>query len=269
MSQELYGIPRKIKYFTHDEERALLEEYKAGDIQARNKLLESKYHYIISTIKSFRGYRYSREDILQDAMIGAINGIDAWEPDRGALATCMTIHIRRKVIEKLSEVETPVYVPRLYLHYRKSIRDEMAKDVPDYSRFNSANIALPTKAFPLLMTAFSDYTSIEQITSRRESSSDRISAFADKRVDIEDESIENIDRDKLRADINKAMSWMNERQRDIMRRYFGIGRTRQNFKQISAEIGCTKQNANDVVLRMLHAMRRKNARLERWVTDYA
>ena len=75
------------KPLSKEEEREYLERWQAGDIEARNTLVEHNLRLVAHIIKKY----YQNEDIddlISIGTIGLIKGINTYKPDKGVrLAT--------------------------------------------------------------------------------------------------------------------------------------------------------------------------------------
>lgn len=254
MRTEVFGLPKKIKYFTHEEQIALLEKYKAGDISARNKLLESQYHYIIKLASANSCKRYTKEDVIQDAMIGAINGINRWDPSRGSLASALFFSIKFQTIEQISRNETLLSVPARYLNYRSTIVKE---DNEDELRHIMRSFKLSKKNNQRLREVLDNYSSLDAFGINSEYALDKYKIMTDDRIDFENETIEKIERDA----IMRAVSGMSAQKIRIVKLYFGIGCNAHTMEQVAKIMGTTRQNV-DQHLKKVRRDLSKNPKLQ-------
>lgn len=254
MRTEIFGLPKKIKYFTHEEQIALLEKYKAGDISARNKLLESQYHYIVKLASANSCKRYTKEDVIQDAMIGAINGINRWDPARGSLASALFYSIKFQTIEQISRNETLLSVPARYLNYRSTIVKE---DNEDELRHIMRSFKLSKKNNQRLREVLDNYSSLDAFGINSEYALDKYKIMTDDRIDFENETIEKIERDA----ILRAVGGMSAQKIQIVKLYFGIGCNAHTMEQVAKIMGMTRQNV-DQHLKKVRRDLSKNQKLQ-------
>lgn len=70
------------------EERKYLERCAAGDIQARNVLVEHNLRLVAHIVKKYYTQTEEQDDLISIGTIGLIKGISSYKPEKGArLAT--------------------------------------------------------------------------------------------------------------------------------------------------------------------------------------
>ena len=70
------------------EEKQYLERYAAGDLEARNVLIEHNLRLVAHIMKKYYTQTRDQEDLISIGTIGLIKGISSYKPDKGVrLAT--------------------------------------------------------------------------------------------------------------------------------------------------------------------------------------
>jgi RNA polymerase sporulation-specific sigma factor len=71
-----------------DEEREAIAAMRAGDVAARNRLIEHNLRLVAHIVKKFEGCGEDTEDLISIGTVGLIKGVGTFRPDRGTrLAT--------------------------------------------------------------------------------------------------------------------------------------------------------------------------------------
>ena len=79
------SFPRPLKA---EEERAYLDRFAKGDMDARNKLIEHNLRLVAHIIKKYYTQNGDQDDLISIGTIGLIKGISSFDPSKGArLAT--------------------------------------------------------------------------------------------------------------------------------------------------------------------------------------
>lgn len=68
---------------TPDEEIDLSKRARAGDRQARRKLIEKNLRLVVSVAKKYRGYGLPFEDLIQEGNIGLMKAVERFDPEMG------------------------------------------------------------------------------------------------------------------------------------------------------------------------------------------
>ena len=70
------------------EEKAYLERFAAGDLEARNVLIEHNLRLVAHIVKKYYTQSEEQDDLISIGTIGLITGISTFKPEKGArLAT--------------------------------------------------------------------------------------------------------------------------------------------------------------------------------------
>lgn len=113
-----YQEIRAYKRLSLDEEKSLIERMHAGDMSARECLILSYLHLVVSMAKHPRWHNQAELlDLIQEGNIGLIQAIDTYEPSAdNSLAGFATICIRHKLLnfvrkryDELLVLDTPVF----------------------------------------------------------------------------------------------------------------------------------------------------------------
>ena len=79
------SFPRALRA---DEERRLVELSLAGDLEARNSLIEHNLRLVAHVVKKYYTVSSDTEDLISIGTIGLIKGVNTYRPDKGVrLAT--------------------------------------------------------------------------------------------------------------------------------------------------------------------------------------
>ena len=93
------GISSFPKPLSAEEERACLERYAQGDLQARNLLIEHNLRLVAHIIKKYYTQASDQEDLISIGTIGLIKGISSYNPAKGArLATYAARCIENEIL---------------------------------------------------------------------------------------------------------------------------------------------------------------------------
>lgn len=85
-----------------DEERATIALMRAGDPDARNRLIEHNLRLVVHIVKKFEGSGEDPEDLISIGTVGLIKGVETFDPGKGTrLATYAARCIENEVLMHL------------------------------------------------------------------------------------------------------------------------------------------------------------------------
>ena len=70
-----------------EEERNYFIAYKAGDIEARNKLVEHNLRLVAHIVKKYQNSDEDTEDLISIGTIGLMKAVSTFDENKGRLAT--------------------------------------------------------------------------------------------------------------------------------------------------------------------------------------
>ena len=83
------------------EEKKLLEKYSAGDMEAKNRLIEHNLRLVAHICKKYSSSGTEAEDLISIGTIGLIKGLSSYDPKKGTrLATYTARCIENAILRK-------------------------------------------------------------------------------------------------------------------------------------------------------------------------
>ncbi len=105
-----------------EEELRLARKVKAGDGEAKNKLINYNLRLVISIAKKHTGQGLSLLDLIQEGNLGLIRAVEKFEPDKGyKLCTYATWWIRQAITRALAQKGRTIRLPAYMEEKRKKV----------------------------------------------------------------------------------------------------------------------------------------------------
>ena len=134
------------KPLSEKEERYYLERSKAGDLEARNILIERNLRLVAHIMKKYYAQVSDQEDLISIGTIGLIKGITTFDPDKGArLATYAARCVENEIL----------------MHFRSQKKSAQDVSLSDYIETGTDGAALS-----LMDVVAEDCDLLEQISNR-------------------------------------------------------------------------------------------------------
>ena len=103
------------KLLTIEEEKILAIQYQNGNLEARERLIESNLRLVLKVAKSYMGQGLEYLDLIQEGNIGLMKAVEKFDIQKGYRFSTYAVwwirqSIQRAIIEKTKPVRIPVYM---------------------------------------------------------------------------------------------------------------------------------------------------------------
>jgi RNA polymerase sigma factor (sigma-70 family) len=234
----------------------LVEAAKLGDRNCRERLVDEFLPAVRSIAGRYQGMGLPLEDLVQEGLIGLIEAIDRYEPARSDdFDSFARFRIRRAIRNALTSESRLIRLPKHIIERRRAVeRAEGAlrsatghvptpAEIADVTGLDpEVVIAVRTVGGPLL--------SLDQPVS--EDGSTLETMIADERASDPESAVV---RHEEEESVDAAVAALPGRQRGLVERHFGLGRTPEQLAKVAAELHVSQQRARAIERDALYALR--------------
>jgi RNA polymerase primary sigma factor len=112
LSNAFSEIIKKNPLLTKRQEFELSKKAQSGDLNARQKLIESNYRLVISIAKKYHRKDLDFDDLLQESSTGLLKAVDRFDPDLGhKFSTYACWWIKQAALSYINEQTGSIKVP--------------------------------------------------------------------------------------------------------------------------------------------------------------
>ena len=248
---------------TVEDEVELAQRIRKGDQEALEKLTRANLRFVVSVAKQYQNQGLSLPDLINEGNLGLIKAAEKFDETRGFKFISYAVWwIRQSILQALAEQSRIVRLPLNQVGSLNKINKALSK-------FEQENERLPS---PEELAVILDIPR-EKIADTLRVSGRHVSVDAPF-VDGEDNNLldvlpntdsPNADRGLLNESLNKeierALSTLTERERDIVKYFFGIGTTEMTHEEIGEHFGLTRERVRQIkekaIRRLRHSARSK------------
>lgn len=214
----------------------LTQKIKQGDTRAQHELIISNLRFVVSVAKKFQGQGRPLEDLISEGNLGLIKAAERFDETRGFKFISYAVWwVRQAILQSLSEHSRMIRVP---LNRQGDItKIAKAAEVLEHQLERSALIEEIARHVDKLPHEVAHTIQI----SRRHQSLDMPFAQGNENslIDVLPDPSQSapdvqIVSDSLKKDINAALDTLKERERKVIKLYFGID---QDYALTLNEIG--------------------------------
>lgn len=234
---------------TADEEVELSQRIHKGDRDALNRLVSANLRFTVSVAKQYQNMGLPLSDLINEGNLGMIKAAEKFDETRGNKFISFAVWwIRQSILQALSEQSRIVRLPLNRV-------DSLSKINKTLQRFEQEHERLPS------MEEISDELdmSLEKINDTMRVAGRHISVDAPF-VEGEDNSLLDVmknndspDADQklmdesLMKDIERTLdAVLQERERRIVKMFFGIGCPEMTLDEIANEFGLTRERVRQI-----------------------
>jgi len=248
---------------TVEEEVELAQRIKKGDRSALEKLTRANLRFVVSVAKQYQNQGLSLPDLINEGNLGLIKAAEKFDETRGFKFISYAVWwIRQSILQALAEQSRIVRLPLNQVGSLNKINKAFNKFEQEYERTPTPEELAETLELPK-----------EKITDTLRVSGRHVSVDAPF-IEGEDNSLLDVlvNNDSPKADtkllneslikeIERALSTLTERERDIVRLFFGIGCQEMTLEEIGERFGLTRERVRQIkekaIRRLRHASRSK------------
>ena len=248
---------------TVEEEVELAQRIKKGDQAALEKLTRANLRFVVSVAKQYQNQGLSLPDLINEGNLGLIKAAEKFDETRGFKFISYAVWwIRQSILQALAEQSRIVRLPLNQVGSLNKINKALGKFEQENERMPSPEELADLLEIPR-----------EKIADTLRVSARHVSVDAPF-VDGEDNSLldvlvnsdsPNADRglvnESLNKEIERALSTLTERERDIVKYFFGIGAQEMTLEEIGEYFGLTRERVRQIkekaIRRLRHSARSK------------
>ncbi|MDR1896238.1 MAG: RNA polymerase sigma factor RpoD/SigA [Prevotellaceae bacterium] len=248
---------------TVEEEVELAQRIRKGDQDALEKLTRANLRFVVSVAKQYQNQGLSLPDLINEGNLGLIKAAEKFDETRGFKFISYAVWwIRQSILQALAEQSRIVRLPLNQVGSLNKINKALAKFEQENERTPSSEELSTILAIPQ-----------EKVSDTLRVSGRHVSVDAPF-VDGEDNSLldvlvnsdsPNADRallnESLSKEIDRALATLTERERDIVRFFFGIGTQEMTLEEIGEKFGLTRERVRQIkekaIRRLRHSSRSK------------
>jgi RNA polymerase primary sigma factor len=243
---------------TVEEEVELAQRIRNGDRIALEKLTRANLRFVVSVAKQYQNQGLSLPDLINEGNLGLIKAAEKFDETRGFKFISYAVWwIRQSILQALAEQSRIVRLPLNQVGSLNKINKA-------FSKFEQENERRPS---PEELAEQLDIP-VDKIADTMKVSGRHISVDAPF-VEGEDNSLLDvmINDDSPNADralINESLSkeiervlihTLSERERDIVKKFFGIGVPEMTLEEIGDEFGLTRERVRQIKEKAIRKLR--------------
>jgi RNA polymerase primary sigma factor len=254
----------KEELISTDEEVQLAQRIKTGDQWALEKLCKANLRFVVSVAKQYQNQGMSLPDLINEGNLGLIKAARRFDETRGFKFISYAVWwIRQSILQALAEQSRIIRLPLNQVGSLSKVNKASSKLEQKFERPPS-----PDEIAAFLEIPAHKVTETLKITTRTVSMDAPLDQDEDLKfldVFIPEDTVdtdEYLIRESLGREIQRSLSSLSEKEREIINLFYGIGVAHNyTLEEIASMFGLTRERVRQIkekaIRRLKHSSRSK------------
>lgn len=246
-----------------EEEVELAQRIRKGDKKALEKLTKANLRFVVSVAKQYQNQGLSLPDLINEGNLGLIKAAEKFDETRGFKFISYAVWwIRQSILQAIAEQSRIVRLPLNQVGSVNKINRVLSKFEQENERRPSIDeiadkVDLPEDKIIDAMKVNGHHISVDAPFVEGEENS-----LLDILPNQDTPNADNaLVMESLREEISRALSMLNERERDIIEAFFGINQPEMTLEEIGDKFGLTRERVRQIkekaIRRLRHSTKNK------------
>lgn len=216
----------KVDLITPEEEVQLAIRIKQGDQIALEKLTKANLRFVVSVAKQYQNQGLSLSDLINEGNLGLIKAAQRFDETRGFKFISYAVWwIRQSILQALAEQSRIVRLPLNKVGLSNKISKAYSQLEQEFEREPSTEelaelLEIGTEEVETTLGVAARHVSVDAPFVDSEDNT-LLDVLENPNSEAADSELSHYD--SLRCEIERSLSTLTERQRDVIKLYFGIG----------------------------------------------
>ena len=242
---------------TVDEEVELAQRIRKGDRKALEKLTKANLRFVVSVAKQYQNQGLSLPDLINEGNLGLIKAAEKFDETRGFKFISYAVWwIRQSILQAIAEQSRIVRLQLNQVSSVNKINRVLNKFEQENERRPSVDeiadkVELPEDKIIDAMKVNGRHISVDAPFVEGEDNS-LLDIMVNDDAPLADRSLVM---ESLRDEITRALSMLNDRERNIIECFFGIGQPEMTLEEIGERFGLTRERVRQIKEKAIRRLR--------------
>ena len=233
---------------TVEEEVELAQQIRKGNRQALEKLTRANLRFVVSVAKQYQNQGLSLPDLINEGNLGLIKAAEKFDETRGFKFISYAVWwIRQSILQALAEQSRIVRLPLNQVGSLNKISKAFSKFEQENERRPSAEELAEQLDLPVDKVVDSLKVSGRHISVDAPFVDGEDNSLLDVLVNDDSPMADNtLVNESLSREIDRALSTLSEREKEIIQMFFGIGMQEMTLEEIGDKFGLTRERVRQI-----------------------
>lgn len=242
-----------------EEEVELAQKIRKGDRKALDKLTKANLRFVVSVAKQYQGQGISLPDLINEGNLGLIKAAEKFDETRGFKFISYAVWwIRQSILQAIAEQSRIVKLPLNQVGNVNKIAREQNKFEQENERRPSLEeiadrVDLPQEKIADAMKVSGKHVSMDAPFAEDEGSLLDVLPNTDSPM-----ADMGLVQESLRDEISRALETLPDRERKVVKAFFGIDVNEMTLEEIGDRYGLTRERVRQIKEKAIRKLRHNN-----------
>ena len=247
----------KEELITVEEEVELAQRIRKGDQEALERLTKANLRFVVSVAKQYQNQGLSLPDLINEGNLGLIKAAEKFDETRGFKFISYAVWwIRQSILQALAEQSRIVRLPLNQVGSLNKINKAFARFEQEHERTPSpeelsVELELPREKVTDTLRVAGRHISVDAPFADGEDNS-LLDVLVNPDSPNADRGLIN---ESLATEVDRALETLTERERDIIRYFFGIGCSEMTLEEIGEKFDLTRERVRQIKEKAIRRLR--------------
>ncbi len=240
-----------------EEEVELAQRIRKGDAAAKEKLTRANLRFVVSVAKQYQNQGLSLPDLINEGNLGLIKAAEKFDETRGFKFISYAVWwIRQSILQALAEQSRIVRLPLNQVGSLNKISKAYSQFEQENERRPSVDelaerLDMPAEKISDTIKVSGRHVSVDAPFVEGEENS-LLDVLVNEDSPMADRSLVN---ESLSREIDRAISTLSSREKEILQMFFGIGRQEMTLEEIGDEFNLTRERVRQIKEKAIRRLR--------------
>lgn len=247
----------KEELITVEEEVDLAQRIRKGDQRALEKLTRANLRFVVSVAKQYQNQGLSLPDLINEGNLGLIKAAEKFDETRGFKFISYAVWwIRQSILQALAEQSRIVRLPLNQVGSLNKINKALARFEQEHERRPSSEelaekLELAPDKVADTMRVSGRHISVDAPFVEGEDNS-LLDVLVNDDSPVADRTLIN---ESLSKEVERALDTLADRERDIVKYFFGINAPEMTLEEIGDKFGLTRERVRQIKEKAIRKLR--------------
>ena len=248
---------------TVEDEVELAQRIHQGDQAALDRLITANLRFVVSVAKQYQNQGLALSDLINEGNVGLITAAQKFDETRGFKFISYAVWwIRQSILQALAEQSRTVRVPLNQVGTANQVNKAQLRFEQEHERRASAEelaaeLDLPLDKVNQALKNSGRTVSVDAPFAEGEDNS-LLDVLPNNDSPMADTSL---NQESLAMEVDCVLQQLNQRDRDIIKMFFGIGCQEMTLEEIGAKLDLTRERVRQIKEKAIRSLKGHRSQL--------